>query len=387
MRVLRIITRLNVGGPSFHVRHLARDLPALGAESLVVHGTPEPGEGDLSPLLDQDGSPREHVAELGRGPRAFRDLRAYRALDRIVRRFRPDVVHTHLAKAGALGRIVASRRKVPVVVHTFHGHVFRGYFPSAVSAGLLRIERGLARRTDRLVVPGTRVRDELLELQLTSPDKIVTVPQAVDWKGLDTETATDPIPARPSDRPVVACIGRLVPIKGQAKLLEAIAILAKKLGDRAPIVWLAGEGPCRQELESLARELGIEDSVHLIGRVSNRLGLYRSVDLVALPSRNEGVPLVVLEARGCGVPVIASNVGGVADAAGNSSSVTLVPPDDPTALADAIEGTLTNLGRLQDDAREGAEAARRAHDPDRVARQLSDLYRDLLDRRSRGERR
>ena len=214
MRVLRIITRLNVGGPSFHVRHLARDLPALGAESLVVHGTPEPGEGDLSPLLDQDGSPREHVAELGRGPRAFRDLRAYRALDRIVRRFRPDVVHTHLAKAGALGRIVASRRKVPVVVHTFHGHVFRGYFPSAVSAGLLRIERGLARRTDRLVVPGTRVRDELLELQLTSPDKIVTVPQAVDWKGLDTETATDPIPARPSDRPVVACIGRLVPIKG-----------------------------------------------------------------------------------------------------------------------------------------------------------------------------
>lgn len=378
LRVVRIITRLNVGGPTFHVRHLARDLPRHGFETVVLHGSSGASEGNLARLLDEAGIRHERLPELGRNPAPWRDLRALAGIGRALARYRPDVVHTHLAKAGALGRLAARRARVRAVLHTFHGHVFEGYFPRPVSRAVVLAERGLARITHRLLVPGERMRRELLRYRIAPPHRVLAYPPCVDWKGCPGDP-DDPHGARleagDDGLPRVGIVGRLVPVKGHAALFRALERLSR--AGTAFRLLVAGDGPLGARLEALARRHGIGGSTRFLGLVTDRAALYRSLDLLVVSSRNEGVPLVALEAMRFGVPVVAFDVGGVGDAVEPDRTGILVPPGDTEALGRAVAALLTDSARrrrLGDAAREAA----RGRDPEATVRAVARIYRDVL---------
>lgn len=377
VRVVHVVTRMNIGGPA---RHLITLLPLLrerGFEPLLVHGMADPDEGELLP----DGERVSRLPALRRPIDPLADLRALRELRRIVTRLRPRVVHTHMAKAGALGRLAAHRARVPVVVHTFHGHVLDGYFPWPVARAFLAAERSLARRTTALVAVSNAVRDELLALGIGREEQWHVVPVSLELDGL---LGTPPSRAKarrslglPSGGKAVGVVGRLVPIKDHETFFRAAARLLRERDDVTFVV--AGDGEHRRALEARAREL-LGDRVRFLGWVHDLAGLYAALDVVVLTSRNEGTPVSLVEAGAAGRPVVASRVGGVPEVVADGKTGILVPPADPAATAAAVR-------RLLDDpalARAMGEAARASlpsrFSADRLVDDLAALYDRLLGR-------
>ncbi len=395
MRVVRIITRLNVGGPTFHVHRLARDHRESGIETHVVCGTPGPGEGDRAESLRADGITVHGVPALEREPSLRRDHRGLRALRSILRELDPDVVHTHQAKAGALGRLAASRARVPAVFHTFHGHVFEGYFSPIPTRLWIGMERWLARRTDRLLVPGPTLLDDLMRFRIAPRDKFESYVQPIDWDAFDEDRAAsdDSIrharewAAAPADTPrspvVLGIVGRLVPIKAHVRLFEAIEPLVEHHEIR---VLVFGDGPLRDELERAAATRGLSRHVHFVGQVPNGPSLYASLDALVCCSSNEGVPLCVIEARSCGVPVLATDVGGMRDAIDREAGDRLVGPDTGS-LERAIRDFIQNRAEARRRCSAARERVRERHDPKRVSRRLADLYREVLSQKRPGSAR
>lgn len=369
-RVLRVITRLNVGGPARHALLLSAGLEPDWSTTLVA-GTPPPGEGELD-------DPRVEVQRvpLQRPVAPVADGRALAALARHVRRERPAIVHTHMAKAGTLGRLASwSARPRPRTVHTFHGHVLDGYFSKPVEQAFIASERALARATDALVAVSEQTRDSLLELGIGRPEQWRVIPLGLE---LDRHLAVDGHSGvlrdelgLDDDALLVGMVGRLVPIKDPATMLRAFA--------RVPDAHLAvvGDGELREQTEALADELGIADRVHHLGWRFDMPAVLADLDLVALSSRNEGTPLTIIEAAACGVPAVATDVGGVAAVVRHGETGLLVPAEDPEALAEAIRSLLGDPPRR----RQLGQAARVASDRYGAGRLLADvagLYRELL---------
>src|SRR6185295_5872731 len=184
IRVLRLFSRLNIGGPSIHVILLTAGLAAKGYTTRLVVGTEAAHEGNLLDLADAKGVACESLASLGREIRPFQDLRALVRLYRLMRAYRPQIVHTHAAKAGLLGRLAARLAGVPVVVHTYHGHVLRGYFSPLKTRVFLQLERRLSRATDALIAVSPRVKQDLVELGVASADRFRVVALGLELEGL-----------------------------------------------------------------------------------------------------------------------------------------------------------------------------------------------------------
>jgi glycosyltransferase involved in cell wall biosynthesis len=371
--VVRLVTRLNIGGPARHALLLSRGL-ADEFPTLLAAGRPPPAEGEMSdPAVEVVRVP------LVRPVRPAADARALAATRRLLARHRPRIVHTHMAKAGLVGRAAAlSLRPRPLTVHTFHGHVLSGYFSGPVQRAFVILERQLARRTDVLVAVSEQVRDELLDLGIGRPAQYRVIPVGLD---LSAHLAVDEpsgalrsrIGVRP-DVPLVGVLGRLVPIKDHPTLFEAVA--------RTPGVHLAvvGDGERRAELEGRARALGVADRVHFTGWWSDVPAVLADLDVVALSSRNEGTPVALVEALAAGRPVVATDVGGVRSVVRDGVTGILVPPGDPARLAAGLS-TLAHDPELR--ARMGA--AGRADVParfgqERLLADVRSLYRELTAR-------
>jgi glycosyltransferase involved in cell wall biosynthesis len=378
--ILRVITRLNIGGPARHALLLAEAMVSRGFDPHLVWGSVSPGEGEF-PV--PEGVAATHVPELRRELHPFDDIRAARKLQRLFRRHRPAIVHTHLAKAGALGRIVARRAGVPIVVHTFHGHVLEGYFSGAQSRVYLAAERWLARRTDALVAVSSAVRDELLALGIGRPDQWRVIPLGLDLGELltrEVEVAEARTALRlPIDGPVVGIVGRLTAIKDHVTFLDTAARVARERPDVTFVV--AGDGELRSKLGARARET-LGDRCRFLGWVMDLPALYAALDVVVLTSRNEGTPVAMIEAGAARTPVVATRVGGVADVVRDGKTGLLVPPGDPGAVAAGVSALLDDPDRAR---AFGAAARQEVHDRftiDRLADDLADLYGELLDRRT-----
>lgn len=375
VRILHVITRMNVGGPARHLLTLLPLLRERGFEPLLVHGAAAPEEGEL---LAED-APSIRVPALRRpiDPRA--DLRAAAELRRIVRRVRPHVVHTHLSKAGALARPAARRRGVPVLVHTFHGHVLEGYFATPANRLFMATERHLAKSTDALVAVSSATRDDLLGLGIGEADRWRVIPLGFD---LDTAAAgtLERGEAReslglPAAGPVVGIVGRLVPIKNHVLFLEA----ARRVLARHPeaTFLIAGDGELRATLEAEASRM-LGDRVRFTGWVRSLPALYAALDLVALSSLGEGTPVALIEAAAAGLPVVATDVGGVADVVAEGENGFLVSSGDAAALAKRIGDLIEDpsLGRRMGEA--GRRRARTAFSPGSMADRVAELYEGLL---------
>lgn len=377
--VMRVITRLNVGGPARQAILLTDPLAVRGHTSHLVWGTVSTGEGEL-PL--PRGTPNTYVPQLRRELRPAGDTKAMWKLERLMRSYRPHVVHTHMAKAGTLGRLAARRAGVPVVIHTFHGHVLGGYFSGWKSRALLTAERGLARMSDALVAVSPAVRDELLALGIGRPCQWRVIPVGLDLHDLLTREVVR-AQARgalglPETGPVVGIVGRLVPIKDHGTFLDAAARVSRERPDTTFVV--AGGGELRSDLELRARRL-LGDRCRFLGWVMDLPTLYAAMDLVVLTSRNEGTPVALIEAGAAGRPAVATRVGGVADVVLDGKTGVLVPPEDPRAVASGISALLDDPSR----ARALGEAARREvrsrFTIGRLADDLASLYDELLARK------
>ncbi len=377
LRVLRVITRLNVGGPAIQAVLLSARLDPERFETLLVAGTESAVEGNMIELGRLDAPPAlRRIAALGREISPLDDLRALWSLVRLIREFKPDIVHTHLAKAGTLGRVAARIAGVPVVIHTFHGTVFRGYFGSLRSRLFLEIERALGRVSTRLVAITAGQRRELVALGIGSDATVVEIPLGLQLAPfIDVPSRADARVALglPEDAPVVAIVARLVPIKDVGLFLRTLAKLK-----RPAIGLIVGDGEERASLESLAVSLGIASRCRFLGWQRDVRSLYAAADVVVLTSRNEGSPVSIIEAMAAARPVVCTDVGGVSDVVASGVSGILVPYGDAEGLATAIDGLLADPAMRERLGNEARNAVYPRYDVSRLVTDITALYASLV---------
>lgn len=371
------MTRLNVGGPAFQAIHLCRGLDDRGYRTLLVAGRPDGWEWDLTARARREGVAVARIPWLVRGISPARDVLAFLRILSLIRRWRPEVIHTHMTKAGLLGRLAGWLLRTPVMVHTYHGHVFTGYFSPGLSGWVVRLERFLAGLTDRLVAVGPTVKEQISgTFRIAPSEKVAVIPLGV------------PAPAPPGVRPgppVIGFAGRLVPVKDPVLLVKAAAAIRRE----TPTIRLriAGDGPLRGEVARVAREEGLSGRVEHLGWIDDMEGFYRGIHCLILSSRNEGTPRSILEAQAAGIPVVATDVGGVRDLFQHRRDEgelricdegIIVRERSPGALARAAVRILREpaLGRRMGEA--GRARAIREHSEDRLVSETERLYRGLL---------
>jgi glycosyltransferase involved in cell wall biosynthesis len=357
--VIHVITRLTMGGSSENTVSTIEALERVGYASTLVLGP----ESEAATVEDARarGCRVVTIDGLVREASPARDVAAVLALWRLFRRAGPAIVHTHTSKAGFVGRLAAWLARVPAVIHQPHGHIFYGYWSRPKTALFVALERMAAHWTDTIVTLTPREVEEHLERGIGRPAQYAVVPS-----GVPTEALRRAAPPRararaqlglPADAYVVAAVGRFVPIKGFDLLVAALAEVAAHVPGAH--VLLIGDGGERAALEAQARALGVADRLHITGSVTDVMGPLAAADVLAAPSRNEGMGRVLVEAMALGLPVVGAQVGGIPDVIVDGECGLLVPPDDPAALAAA----LVDLGRdvafrtkLGDGARPRAEA-------------------------------
>ncbi len=386
IRVLRIIARLNIGGPAIQAIALTALLRDRGYATRLVRGSEAPDEGSMDHLAARMEVRPTLLASMRRNPGAG-DARALAQLVATLRRDRPQLVHTHAAKAGTLGRTAVllaypRRSRRPVVLHTFHGHSLSGYF-SARRARIYRdIERFLARRCDVLVAVSPEVREDLVALGVAPREQIVVVPLGLDLSGF---LADKERPARRAalraewgiagDAEVVTLVARLVPIKRVDRFLEAAALLAERPRVRFVVV---GDGELRDELAASPAAQALGERLVWAGFRRDVADVCFASDVVMLTSDNEGTPVSLIEAQAAAVPVVSTAVGGVASAVRDGETGLLAPSRDPAALASAAAALLDDPNHAAAMGRAGREHVREAFAIERLVADIDALYRRLL---------
>jgi glycosyltransferase involved in cell wall biosynthesis len=388
VRVVRIITRLNVGGPSIQAITLSARLASRGFETLLVHGRLGGGEGDMRYLLDPAVDTRSMPA-LRRSIAPAHDAVALMQLLDLMRDLRPDIVHTHMAKAGSLGRtaaaiynVTAGRGHRAKVVHTYHGHVLEGYFGGTTTRIFTAAERGLARVTDAIVAISPAIRDELLsEYGIGCSGQYHVIPLGFDLHALAAIDDAQRQRARAElgigDRlHVVSTVGRLTAIKQHALFLETAALVAAR--DPDALFLVAGDGELRAELEQRADALGIGGRVRFLGWRRDLATIYGATSVFLLTSRNEGTPVALIESLAAGVPAVSTDVGGIRDVI-TSDAVGLVAPfGDARTLADHVCALLPDAERRRRMGDAGRRAVEARYSLDRLVDDVERLYRELL---------
>lgn len=380
IRVLRVIARLNVGGPALHATLLTEKLDPTRYESRLVAGGEGPREGNYLELYGRSVDRLTILPKLGREIQGWPDLRALVQLVRLIREFRPHILHTHTAKAGVLGRIAARLVGVPIVIHTYHGHVFHGYFSPAKTRLLLAVERWLSGFTNLILTVSATVRQDLLSLGIGTPERLMVVPLGLDLdrflvcessRGqLRAELGIDP------EAPLVGIVARLVPIKRHECFLRAAVEVARRYSGCQFLV--VGDGERRAELERLGRHLALNDQVRFLGWRQDLERIYADLDLVVLTSANEGLPVSVIEAMASGKPVVATRVGGVPDLVEDGVTGLLVPPENPAAVAEAIGALLADARRRQTFGQAGRKRVYPAFSAERLLEDMDRLYTELV---------
>ncbi len=371
VRIMRIIARMNVGGPALQVSTLLRDLDPDLFEQRLYAGQPDPDEGDYLSLRAA-GVPVWPVPTLGRRVAPTDDLRALADLVTAMRAYRPDLVHTHTAKAGALGRVAAAICRVPVRVHTFHGHLLHGYFPPARTRLLVRTERILARRDDLLIAVGARVRADLLAAGIGRPDRFLVVPPGVSLPAPPSQAAARHSLGLAATGPVVAFVGRVTAIKRPDRMLDVAAQVARDLPEARFLVCGQGDALAATTARAAAQRLPV---TFLPWRADVQT-VYAAADLALLTSDNEGMPVSLIEAGLVGRAAVATDVGGVAEVVEHGRTGLLAGPD-----AGDLAGHVLRLLR-EDDLRErmGTAAHNRTSQRFGSARLVADMagvYRRL----------
>jgi glycosyltransferase involved in cell wall biosynthesis len=409
LKILRIIARLNVGGPARHVVWLTEGLRANGYDTVLVTGVVPPGEDDMTYFAESAGVTPHVIPQMSREI-SLRDALASWRLFRLMLRERPDLVHTHTAKAGTVGRVAGllyrwltpaaliGKPRACRFVHTYHGHVFHSYYGPARTKLFLTIERALAWLvTDRIIVVSEQQRREINEdFRVGRPEQFAIVPLGLDlslfsdWQAKRNRLREE-INAS-EDEILIGIVGRLTEIKNHAMFLYTVARVKELNGSssdqRRMRFVIIGDGSLRGTLEEQARELGLADDVAFTGTREDPEVFYPALDVVALTSHNEGTPLTLIEAMANERPVVATTVGGVVDllgtrlADGDGYSVCergiSVKSGDVEGFAQGLDRLIGDQSLRRELGGRGREFVRQNYTKERLLSDISTLYGQLL---------
>ena len=406
IKIVRIIARLNLGGPAKHVTWLTLGLDTERFHQTLVCGNVEPGEDDMAPLIRAAGVEPIVIPELGRSINPKRDIKSLLAVLGILFRQKPDIIHTHTSKAGFVGRAAGliynffrklTFHKKAKIVHTFHGHTFHSYFGRLKARLFLTIEQTLAQlATDKIVVISPRQLDEIhndFNVGLRSQFALIPL-------GIDADLWADPTPGRAKfrrefglddDTMAVGAVGRVAPVKNYGLFVEAVAELEKTYpaAYNKCHFFIIGGGS-RADLDALARQArdsGVADRFTVAGPRTDPENFFAGLDLMALTSLNEGTPLSLIEAMAAGKTFVATDVGGVPDVAGPLVAKgagfnyhlrgLLAQSQDGAGLATAMKRLIDDPDLRQRLADNGQKNAREYYHKSRLITDVADLYHDL----------
>ena len=410
-KVLRIINRFNLGGPTFNAAYLTKYL-APEFETKLVGGSKDDSEDSSEFIVRNLGIEPVIVPEMKRSINLKNDFTAYKKIYQIIKEFKPDIVHTHASKAGTLGRIAAIRLNVPVIVHTFHGHVFHSYFGSAKTLLYKTIERYLSRKSTKIIAISELQKKELSEIhKICPPDKIDVIPLGFDLDRFRENTETKRIWFRKKfgltqDTIAIGIIGRIVPIKNHSFFLSAIKNL-KENTTKKFIAFIVGDGEDRIKLQNEAEAIGLSYSFE---DCSNRFDLslepepkhnndvniiftswirevdivYAGLDIVALTSYNEGTPVSLIEAQASSKPVISTNVGGIENVVEHGVSG-LLTGVSVSLFSKKLLSLVDNEEQRITFGRNGVKSVFDKYNYNRLVKEISAMYYKLLETKQKGD--
>ena len=333
IKIVRIINRFNIGGPTFNATFLTRYLPE-DYETILVGGVPDEGEKDSLHVVRQYGIEPIVIPDLSRSINPAKDRKAYRKIKSIIEQYKPDIVHTHASKAGLLGRLAAKALNVPVIVHTFHGHVFHSYFGKSKTELFKRIERYLAKNSTGIVAISDLQKRELVgEHQITSADKVKVIPLGFQLEQFAEDFDEKRKAVRnkyhiTNDEVAIAIVGRLAPIKDHDFFLEVIRKLKVKTRHKLR-VFIVGDGSEYHRISDDIKKIkGDNVSIEMTSWILDIAGFNAGMDIMCLTSKNEGTPVSLIEAQATGIPVVSTDVGGVKDIVKDGTAGFVINRDD-----------------------------------------------------------
>jgi len=334
IKILRIINRFNIGGPTYNATFLTRFI-SDDFETLLVGGLPEEGEADSLHILEEYGVTPILINEMQRVPNIISDRKALKKIKEIIKEFKPDIVHTHAAKAGALGRKAAYDCKVPVIVHTFHGHVFHSYFSKYKTEIYRQIEKRLAKRSTGIIAISDIQKNELTDIyRIAKKDKVEVIQLGFDLNPFQENLVEKRKKTREEynltdDQIAIAIIGRLAPIKNHDLFLESIKLVQKETKQNL-VFFIVGDGDQKKVIEDNISNLKkeIEIDIRMTSWIKDIKTFNAGMDIICLTSDNEGTPVSLIEAQACNIPIVSTDVGGVRDIVSENETGYISPKND-----------------------------------------------------------
>lgn len=395
-RVLRILNRLIIGGPAINATYLTKYL-APEFETQLVIGGKDDHEQDAVHLTEKLGIDPIIVPEMKRSINPVADGKAYQRVKAIIEKYKPDIVHTHAAKSGVIGRKAAEACNVPVIVHTFHGHVFHSYFSKFQTDSFILIERYLAKRSTGIIAISPSQKDELANVYKICPEeKIHIIPLGLDLDNIQNDQDRKRTTFRTQygiadDEIAVGIVGRIVPIKNHTLFVNAAARIYAQAGKKVRFV-IVGDGDMRPQMEK-DFELHNIDYAYYPENKNKATAICVSwqedislvlagLDIVVLTSHNEGTPLSLIEAQAAAKPVVSTNVGGVADVVIDGKTGFITDPGNEAQLADAVLKLIADQEMRYNFGLEGRKFANSRFSYQRLVGDMSEYYNRLLKEKS-----
>lgn len=391
-KILRIINRFNLGGPTYNVAYLSKFL-APEYETLLVGGIQDKNETSSDYITSKLGLEPIIIDEMQREINGVNDLIAYRKITKIIKSYKPDIVHTHASKAGFLGRYAAMNNNVPTIVHTFHGHIFHSYFNRYKTKFFKTIERTLAKNTSKIIAISNKQLYELCDVHKIAPkEKFTVIPLGFDLKrfqdnyNLKRESFRNEYNLS-EDEIAISIIGRLVPVKNHRLFIKSIKF-AKENTNKKLRAFIVGDGDLKWDLQEFATQLGLSFSnsenkkeksdICFTSWIKDADYVFAGSDIVALTSLNEGTPVSLIEAQAANKPIISTSVGGIEDVVMDGKTALLSPNNELIPFSQNLCELITNDLLRTEMGQYGYEFVKQRYHYTRLVNDMKELYQSLL---------
>ena len=391
-KILRIINRFNLGGPTYNVAYLSKYL-STDFETLLVGGAKDDSEESSDFIVENLGLNPIIIEEMKREIDFKNDRKAYKDIKRIIQEFKPDIVHTHASKAGAIGRLAAYSCGVPIIVHTFHGHVFHSYFGKLKTTFYKNVERYLAKKSTAIIAISDKQKEELTTIHsICKPDKVKVIPLGFDLlKFQNNQTEKRKVFREKynvsDDELAISIIGRLVPVKNHDLFLNALKIVSQKTSKKIR-AFIIGDGESRLLIETKAKELTIPFSDGLQSTEKTLLTFTSWIkdidvalagsDIIALTSYNEGTPVSLIEAQAANKPIVTTNVGGIENVILPNETGLLCDNNNLEQFSEALLKLVENDVMRQSFAQKGWQHVKEKFHYTRLVNDMEKLYIQLI---------
>ena len=387
-KILRIINRFNLGGPTYNAAYLTKYLEP-DYETLLIGGQHDESEKSSMHILDNLGLKPIIIPEMQRSLNPYKDQIAFKKIQNIIKEFKPDIVHTHAAKAGALGRRAAYKMGVNQIYHTFHGHVFHSYFGNFKTRIFKEIEKNLAKKSTKIIAISEIQKSELSKIHKICPEnKIEVIPLGFDLERFNTDKDSKRKEFRKKwnlkeNEIAIGIIGRLVPIKNHKFFVDAIQEVLKN--SKVPIrAFIVGDGEEKQNIINYIKNKNLDFSLnynpatfHLTSWIKEIDRVNSGMDIICLTSLNEGTPVSLIEAQASGKPIVSTKTGGIENIVLENKTALLSEKNDLHNFSKNLLSLVNDSNKRKLFSKFGLEKSKDFH-YDQLVNNIKNLYEDKL---------